>query len=146
MTYTASATDLSKPQLGDPAGVAADEIRLLKIRVAGLASAPIGIPQQLINVDYGLVLADANYHLYHTSGTPHTFTIPANGAVAYPIGTCITFVNGSGAGDLTIAITSDVMRLAGGVATGSRVIAANGLATAIKVAATLWYINGTGIS
>lgn len=143
MTYTASPTDLTKPQLGDAAGIAADEIRLLKAYIAGGGA---GIPQLAKNIDYTLVLADANYHLYHTSGTPHTFTIPANASVAFPLGTCLTFVNGNGGGDLTIAITSDTMRLAGGSSTGSRIIAANGLATAIKVAATLWYINGTGIS
>lgn len=38
MTYTASATDLTKPQLGDAVGVAADEIRLLKEYVAVLAA------------------------------------------------------------------------------------------------------------
>lgn len=143
MTYVASPTDLSKPQLGDAAGVAADEIRLLKAYVGGGGA---GIPQILRNIDYTLLLVDANYHLYHTSATPHIFTIPAHASVAFPLGTCIHFINGNGAGDLTIAITSDTLRLAGGVATGSRVIAANGMATAIKVASTLWYINGTGVS
>ncbi len=143
MTYTASPTDLTKPQLGDAAGIAANEIRLLKAYIAGGGA---GIPQLAKNIDYTLVLADANYHLYHASATPHTFTIPANASVAFPLGTCMTFVNKSGSGDLTIAITTDTMRLAGGAATGSRVIAANGLATAIKVESNLWYINGTGIS
>jgi len=143
MPYTPDVADLTHPVSGDPAGLACEEIRLCKEYIAAGGS---GMPQLIKNVDYTLVLADANYHLYHSSATPHTFTIPANASVAFPIGTCITFVNSNGAGNLTIAITADTMRLAGGSSTGSRVIAANGLATAIKVEAALWYINGTGIS
>jgi hypothetical protein len=47
---------------------------------------------------------------------------------------------------VTIAITSDTLRLAGGTSTGTRTLAANGMATAVKVAATTWYINGTGLT
>jgi hypothetical protein len=36
--------------------------------------------------------------------------------------------------------------LAGTGTTGSRTLAAHGMATAIKVSATAWYINGTGLT
>jgi hypothetical protein len=96
--------------------------------------------------DYTAVLSDAGKYLYHNSATPHTFTIPANASVAYPIGTALTFVNPNGSGTLTISITSDAMRLAGAGSTGSRTLAANGMATALKISATQWIIAGTGLT
>lgn len=106
------------------------------------------IPQNSQNVAYTLVLGDAGKHILHPTAdtTARTFTIPANASVAYPIGTALTFINQSGAGVLTIAITTDTMRLAGAGTTGSRTLAANGIATAIKIAATEWIISGTGLS
>lgn len=112
--------------------------------VIGLSS----ILQNSKSAAYTLVLSDAGKHLLHPSAdtTARTFTIPANASVAYPIGTAITFVNQNGAGALTIAITTDTMRLAGAGTTGSRTLAANGVATALKVTATEWIISGTGLT
>lgn len=59
--------------------------------------------------------------------------------MAYPIGTTITFVNQINT--VTIAITSDTMTLAGAGTTGSRTLAANGIATALKIASTSWIIS-----
>jgi len=53
---------------------------------------------------------------------------------------------GGSSGDVTIAITSDTMYLGGDGSTGSRTLAAYGVATAIKVASTTWVISGTGVS
>jgi CubicO group peptidase (beta-lactamase class C family) len=53
---------------------------------------------------------------------------------------------GASATTVLIAITSDTLRLAGGTSTGQRTLAANGMATAVKVASTTWYINGTGLT
>lgn len=112
---------------------------------------PVGfrhIPQVSQSAAYTLVLTDAGKHILHPSAdtTARTFTIPANSAVAFPIGTAITFINQASAGVLTIAITTDVMRLAGAGTTGSRTLAANGVATAIKLTATEWIINGAGLT
>jgi hypothetical protein len=106
------------------------------------------IPQNSQSAAYTLVLADAGKHIFHPSAdtTARTFTIPANGSVAYVIGTAITFINQNSAGVITIAITSDTMRLAGAGTTGSRTLAANGIATAIKVTSTEWIISGTGLT
>ena len=97
---------------------------------------------------YTLVLSDAGKHIYHPSAdtTARTWTIPSNASVAFPIGTAITFVNDSGAGVITIAITSDTLVLAGAGTTGSRTLAANGVATALKIGTTRWQINGTGLT
>lgn len=104
------------------------------------------IPQNTQNGAYTLVAGDANSHINHTSATAHTYTIPANSSVAYAVGTAVTFRNGNGAGVLSIAITTDTMRLAGPGTTGTRSLAANGIATALKVAATEWVISGTGLT
>lgn len=121
--------------------------KLLKDAGEGIASVR-RIPQNSQSAAYTLVLADAGKHILHPSAdtTARTYTIPANLSVAYPAGTAITFVNQNGAGAVTIAITSDTMRLAGSGATGSRTLAANGIATALKITATEWIISGTGLS
>jgi hypothetical protein len=112
---------------------------------------PVGfrtIPQNSQSAAYTLVLADSGKHIFHPSAdtTARTFTIPANSSVAYPVGTAITFINQNGAGVVTIAITTDTMRLSPAGTTGSRTLAANGSATCIKVASTEWLISGSGLT
>jgi hypothetical protein len=92
---------------------------------------------------YTLVAGDAGELVYTT--TSRTVTIPANSSVAFEIGTTIVFISGTGA-STTIAITSDSLIQAGTGSTGSRTLAAHGMATAVKVAATTWYISGNGLS
>ncbi len=93
------------------------------------------------NGNYTLVLGDAGKLIHKISGGGgETITIPANASVAFPIGTVITIVN-AGGGNLTVAITTDTMRIDGG-GTGSRTLADDGVATLIKVNTTLWFILG----
>lgn len=117
-------------------------------QAVGLGIVPGTIPQNSQSAAYTLVLTDAGKHIFHPSAdtTARIWTIPANSSVAFPIGTVVTFVNQDSAGVITIAITTDTMRLAGAGTTGSRTLAANGLATAIKVTSTEWLISGTGLS
>jgi hypothetical protein len=117
----------------------------------GLITDAVGfrtIPQNSQSAAYTTVAADAGKHILHPSAdtTARTWTIDSNANVAYPIGTAITFVNQNGAGVITIAITSDTMRLAGTGTTGNRTLAANGVATAIKITSTEWIISGTGLT
>jgi hypothetical protein len=106
------------------------------------------IPQNSQSTAYTLVLSDAGKQILHPSAdtTARVFTIPANSSVAYPIGTALTFINQNGAGVVTISITTDTMRLAGSGTTGSRALAANGIATAVKVTTTEWIISGIGLT
>ena len=108
----------------------------------------LNIPQNSQSSAYTLVLADSGKQIFHPSAdtTARTWTIPANSSVAFPIGTAVTFINQNGAGVITIAITTDTMRLAGAGTTGNRTLAANGIATAIKVTSTEWIISGTGLT
>jgi len=112
-------------------------------------NSPIAIiPQNSKSAAYTTVLEDAGKHLYHPSAdtTARTWTIDSNANVPYPVGTAITFVNDSSAGVITIGITSDTLVLAGSGATGNRTLAANGMATAIKMTSTRWMIAGTGLT
>jgi len=106
------------------------------------------IPQLSKSVDYTFILGDEGCHILHPSAdtTARTFTIPANASVAFRIGTAITFVNQVSAGVVTIAITTDTMRLAGAGTTGSRTLAANGVATALKITSTEWIVSGTNLT
>jgi hypothetical protein len=108
----------------------------------------LNIPQNSQSGAYTLVATDTGKHILHPSAdtTARTFTIPANGSVPFAVGTAVTFINQNGAGVVTIAITTDTMRLAGAGTTGSRTLAADGIATAIKVTSTEWIISGTGLT
>lgn len=72
-------------------------------------------------------------------------TIPANGSVAYPVGTVLAIYNTT-AGDITIDVTTDTLRLAGTASTGTRTLAQKGLATLTKVLSTTWVAAGAGLS
>ena len=99
------------------------------------------------SADYTLVLADSGKTIYHptSDNNARTFTIPAHASVAYPIGTVITFIN-LAAANLSIAITSDTMNLAADGTTGTRTLAQYGVATAIKLENTNWFIGGVNLS
>jgi hypothetical protein len=105
----------------------------------------LGLPQSATATSATLAIGDAGKHIYVTTNS-QTITIPAAASVDYPIGTTLTFIAGPSATTVSIAITSDTLRLAGGTSTGTRTLAANGMATAVKVAATTWYINGVGLT
>ena len=105
-----------------------------------------GILQNSHSADYTTALGDANKHQLHplADNNPRTFTIDSNANVPYQIGTAITFVNEINT--LTIAITADTMKLAGAGTTGSRTLAVNGIATAIKTDTATWWISGTALT
>jgi len=115
------------------------------ISVEGVRLTP-NIPQNSQSAAYTTVIGDANTHILHPSSdnNARTFTIDSNANVAYPIGTTLTFVNKINT--VTIAITSDTLTFAGAGSTGSRSLAANGIATALKIATTEWIISGSGLS
>jgi|SRR5262245_32842184 len=96
--------------------------------------------------NYTLVSSDAGKLIYHPSSdnNPRTWTIPADASVPYPIGTAITFINRINV--ITIAITSDILIFSPSGSTGSRSLAADGIATVIKVEGTIWYIAGNGLT
>lgn len=113
----------------------------------GVSLSPIysGVPQNIqVGSTYTAVLTDASKHIFGIFGGSKTYTIPANASVAYPVGTQLTFIAANGT--MNIAITTDSMTLAGSASTGTRVLATNGIATAIKSNATSWIISGFGLT
>jgi hypothetical protein len=101
-----------------------------------------GIPQVTATAAYTLALSDMGKHISITTGG---VVIPANGTVAFPIGATVVVHNDSATAQ-TISITTDTVRLAGTTSTGSRTLAAYGLATLVKVKATTWVASGAGLS
>ena len=114
------------------------------------ASASVGylnIPQNSKSAAYTTVLADSGKHIYHpaSDANARTFTIDSNANVAYPLGTAISFINMTSQ-NVTIAITSDTLYLAGLGTTGSRTLGQYGVATAVKIETTQWIISGSGLT
>ncbi|CAB4145661.1 hypothetical protein UFOVP474_27 [uncultured Caudovirales phage] len=106
----------------------------------------INVPQNAQTGSYTLVAADAGKHIYHAAAAAAaTYTIPANGSVAYVIGTAVTFINMS-TNNVTVAITTDTLYLGGTGTTGSRTLAQYGVATAVKMTSTTWVITGSGLT
>ena len=101
-------------------------------------------PQVSQTANYQLVLADRGKSIL-MNGTGLTLTIPANSAVAFPVGTVIIIVNVNTSA-LSIAITTDTLTLANSTTTGTRTLARNGLATCVKIGSTSWLISGAGLS
>lgn len=101
-----------------------------------------GLPQNPQTATYTLALSDMGKHISITTGG---VIIPANGSVAFPIGSAISIFNNSAVSQ-TISITTDTLRQAGTANTGSRTLAQYGLVTCVKVAATTWVISGAGLS
>ena len=140
-------------QDGLVAGVVAINPTTGAINTSGNITGPTSVgfanvPQNSKSQDYTLAASDSGKHIFHPSAdtSARAWTIPGNETVAFEVGTAITFINQNAAGVITIAITTDTMRLAGAGTTGSRTLAANGMATAVKVTTTEWIIAGTGLT
>ena len=121
--------------------VTADEVSILDGCTATAAEinkldgfSPLGINNSEAQVsktdDYTATLAEAGTRVDFGAASGKTFTIPANSAVAFPIGTII-IVSKSGANDLTLAITTDTL-------IGSTTLSATTACLLVKIAATQW--------
>lgn len=113
-----------------------------------LGPQPLERQQDSVSAAYTFALSDRRRTKLHPSSdtTARTWTIPANASVAFPIGAELEVINQNAAGVLTVAITTDTMRLSPGGTTGSRTLAANGWARIRKITATEWIISGTGLT
>lgn len=119
----------------------ADDFYLLNPQSIGFRN----LPRNSQSSNYTAVLADAGKFLYTSGASGITYTIPANASVAYPVGTVLGFVNRT-SGDISIAITSDTLLLEGTSSTGTRTLATNSKAMAMKIESTTWFISGSGLS
>lgn len=134
---------LTTPALGTPTAGVLSACTVDGTDAVGFRNAPVNSR----SADYTLVLADSGKTIFHpaSDNNARTFTIPANASVAYPVGTVVSFINLAVA-NVTIAITSDTMYLAGPGTTGSRTLAQFGIASALKVSSTDWVISGNGLT
>jgi hypothetical protein len=139
----ATSPTLVTPVLGTPSSGTLSGCTVDGTDAVGFRNTPVNSK----SADYTLVLADSGKTIFHPAAdnNARTFTIPANSSVAYPVGTVLTFVN-LAAADVTIAITTDTMYLAGDGTTGSRTLAEYGIASAVKLASTDWLISGNGLT
>jgi hypothetical protein len=112
------------------------------------ATTDTSLAQVVVSSNYTLVLSDANKQIFHPSSdtTSRNITIPSNASVPFPIGTTITIINESSAGSLVIGITSDTLQRIQSASSAPFTLSANGMATAVKVTATKWVINGVGFA
>ena len=139
----ATSPTLVTPVLGTPSSGTLSGCTVDGTDAVGFRNTPVNSQ----SADYTLVLADSGKTIFHPAAdnNARTFTIPANSSVAYAVGTVLTFVN-LAAADVTIAITTDTMYLAGPGTTGSRTLAQYGIASAVKLASTDWLISGNGLT
>jgi hypothetical protein len=96
----------------------------------------LGCPVNSQGGTYGFILTDSGKCVLNTDTSSNTFTIPANSSVAFPVSSCVVIMNGPSGGTLTIAITSDTLYWLPTLATGSRTMAAGGVATICKIYGT----------
>jgi len=140
---TLTSPTLTTPALGTPASGVLSSCTVDGTNEVGFRNIPVNSQ----SAAYTAVLADSGKVIFHpsTDANARTFTIPANGSVAYPVGTAITFINMTSQ-VVTIAITTDTMYLSNAGTTGSRSLAQYGSATAIKMTSTTWLISGSGLT
>lgn len=112
------------------------------------ASASVGYLNAPINeqsADYTTVAADSGKTIFHPSTDANNRIFTIDGSVSYAVGTIIAFVNMS-ANNLSIAINTNTLYLAGTGSTGTRTLAQYGMATALKLTSTTWLISGTNLT
>lgn len=143
-TLTSSAVVSADLNITTTTCTAPQVLTAISATAVGTCTAPI-MTQNSQSAAYTTVLGDAGKQIYHPGAdtTARVWTIDSNANVAYTIGTCITFINDTSAGTLTIQITSDTLVLAGTGGTGSRTMTASNVATACKMTSTRWMISGS---
>jgi hypothetical protein len=112
---------------------------------AGVTWGVPGIPSNAQSGNYTLTAADNGRGIDHASGagSGDTYTIPANGTLALPVGFTFSVFN-MDSGAVTVAITTDTLRKAGTGSTGSVSVPQYCAATFRKVSATQWLWWGVG--
>jgi hypothetical protein len=100
------------------------------------------IPLTAKTAAYTIALSDVGQGV----STSATLTVPANATTAFAIGDAIALYNNSGSSNSITAASGVTLRLAASSTTGTRTLAARGLATLIKVGSDEWVISGAGVS
>jgi hypothetical protein len=152
LTLTHNATSLILPGAAN-IQTAAGDIAVVKSEGSGnwrcvsftraVGVAHIGIPQTTKDASAILARGDGGTKWYHTSATPHAWTIPPNSSVAFPIGTTLLMRN-IGSGAVTITRGSGVALSAVGSATNeNKTLTQYGSVAITKEATDSWTLAGT---
>ncbi len=104
--------------------------------ISGKADAAFTINTQT-GTTYTLVLSDAGKLIDMSNAGAIALTIPANAAVAFPVGTIITVLQ-AGAGQVTVGINSDTLNGRNGLKTAGQWA----VITLIKRTSTAWVLSG----
>ena len=141
MSFNAASGALSATQfVGQLSGNITNATTILDSAGTGYQVGYRAMPQST-NGSGTFVLADSGKHLYLAGGV----TVPNNTSVAFDIGTVITVISNATALTITQG-TGVTLRLANSATTGSRSLAANGIASCTKVATDTWYVAGMGVT
>ena len=99
-----------------------------------------GAPQNTQNNTYTFILQDSGKHIYHTSASGHTYTIPPSSSVVFPIGTFIIVVN-KGSGAVTVSPGVGVTLTPNGTGTsGSQTVSQHYIKTFMKIDTDSWVV------
>jgi hypothetical protein len=101
------------------------------------------VVQRVMSSAGSLALSDRGGHIY-CSGA-FAVNIPANGSVAFPVGTIITIVCNNNAG-CTLTITTDSLYWLPSGGTGTRTLGTYSTATIMKVSTNSWIVTGVGLT
>ena len=107
----------------------------------------LGLPVNEQDASYATALLDAGKMVRASSASPIAYTVPPVAAVAYPIGTAITFRN-AGVGVVTLTPGAGVTFVkAGATAPSANLALAQGaLCTAVMETANGWIVSGVGMT
>jgi hypothetical protein len=108
----------------------------------------LGLPQNIVSLNYTLVITDSGKHIYMTqSANTGNLTIPQNSSVPFPVGTIITLVNSpSYSSNIVNTGTATLYVVANSTPRTSIQIGSFGIASLIKIASDTWYVSGSGIT
>ena len=130
-----------------PVGTDGDTVIADSAEATGLKWGVPGIPSNAQTGNYTITADDNGRGIDHASGAGagDTYTIPANGTLALPLGFTFSVFN-MATDDVTVAITTDTLYKAEEGTTGSVTIPQYCAASFRKVASTAWLWWGVGAS
>lgn len=108
----------------------------------------LGLPQNIVSLNYTLVITDSGKHIYMTqSANTGNVTIPQNSSVPFPVGTIITLVNSpTYSSNIVNTGSSTLYVVANSTPRTSIQIGSFGIASLIKIGTDTWYVSGSGIT